>query len=171
MHGPSLFLIARSVTARVEAPLAPTRACPDSGLALSYTLPWGSTTPPPPTQTAHGTARTMTDTPASVAPPKKRSLFKRAAWQDAPKKDGEDMFSHSNEFNDIVAEQARIRAEEKKQAEAARKRKHSEPRDQKRRRISNDTEEPVPTKSSSASRERASRTASKVYASGPTSQY
>ncbi|KAI4935453.1 uncharacterized protein J4E92_002742 [Alternaria infectoria] len=104
----------------------------------------------------------MTDTPASVAPPKKRSLFKRAAWQDAPKKDGEDMFSHSNEFNDIVAEQARIRAEEKKQAEAARKRKHSEPRDQKRRRISNDTEEPVPTKSSSASRERASRTTSKV---------
>ncbi|KAI4618419.1 hypothetical protein J4E80_005017 [Alternaria sp. BMP 0032] len=104
----------------------------------------------------------MTDTPASVAPPKKRSLFKRAAWQDAPKKDGEDMFSHSNEFNDIVAEQARIRAEEKKQAEAARKRKHSEPRDQKRRRISNDTEEPVPTKSSSASREWASRTASKV---------
>jgi hypothetical protein len=107
----------------------------------------------------------MTDPTASAAPPKKRSLFKRAAWQDAPKKDGADMFSHTNEFNEIVAEQARIRAEEKKQAEAARKRKHSEPRDQKRRRISNDNEEPVPTNSSSASRERKGKTASKVYAS------
>ena len=107
----------------------------------------------------------MTDKSASAAPPKKRSLFKRAAWQDAPKKDGEDMFSHSNEFSDIVAEQARIRAEEKKKAEAARKRKHSEPRDQKRRRISNDNDEPIPTKSSSASKERAGRTASKAYVS------
>jgi hypothetical protein len=111
----------------------------------------------------------MTDPTASAGPPKKRSLFKRAAWQDAPKKDGDDMFSHSNEFNDIVAEQARIRAEEKKKAEAARKRKHCEPRDQKRRRISNDTQEPVPTKSSSASKERAGITASKVYVLRPVS--
>ncbi|CAG5175327.1 uncharacterized protein ALTATR162_LOCUS8049 [Alternaria atra] len=111
----------------------------------------------------------MTDKTASAAPPKKRSLFKRAAWQDAPKKDGEDMFSHSNEFSDIVAEQARIRAEEKKKAEAARKRKHSEPRDQKRRRISNDNEEPIPTKSSSASKERAGRNASKARSITPLS--
>ncbi|CAN9369299.1 hypothetical protein CC77DRAFT_1040136 [Alternaria alternata] len=104
----------------------------------------------------------MTDSTASAAPPKKRSLFKRAAWQDAPKKDSEDMFSHSNEFKDIVAEQARTRAEEKKKAEAARKRKHSEPRDQKRRRISNDSEELVPPKNGSASKERVGRTAAKA---------
>jgi hypothetical protein len=107
----------------------------------------------------------MTDSTASAAPPKKRSLFKRAAWQDAPKKDSEDMFSHSNEFKDIVAEQARTRAEEKKKAEAARKRKHSEPRDQKRRRISNDSEELVPPKNGSASKERVGRTAAKACAS------
>ena len=49
----------------------------------------------------------MTDATTGAPAPKKRSLFKRAAWQDAAKKEDEDMFSHSNEFKDIVAEENR----------------------------------------------------------------
>ncbi|KAJ5064710.1 ubiquitin-2 like Rad60 SUMO-like-domain-containing protein [Bipolaris maydis] len=79
----------------------------------------------------------MTQATPSAAPPKKRSLFKRPAWQDSPKDDDADIFSHSNEFADIIADEARRRAEEKKQEETRRTRKHSQPRDSKRRRTSN----------------------------------
>jgi hypothetical protein len=165
VHGPCLFLIYRE---KRDCALKPhlhlPAPSPKTDAILAHTLPWGGETPPLLGSTAHGIARTMADPTASAAPPKKRSLFKRAAWQDAPKTDSEDMFSHSNEFNDIVAEQARIRAEEKKKAEAARKRKHSEPRDQKRRRISNDSEELAPPQTGSASKEQVSRAASKAYA-------
>ncbi|XP_014552286.1 hypothetical protein COCVIDRAFT_41534 [Bipolaris victoriae FI3] len=78
----------------------------------------------------------MTQATPSAAPPKKRSLFKRPAWQDSPKDDDADIFSHSNEFADIIADEARRRAEEKKQEETRRARKHSQPRDSKRRRTS-----------------------------------
>ncbi|EUC45773.1 hypothetical protein COCMIDRAFT_94669 [Bipolaris oryzae ATCC 44560] len=78
----------------------------------------------------------MTQATQSAAPPKKRSLFKRPAWQDSPKDDDADIFSHSNEFADIIADEARRRAEEKKQDETRRARKHSQPRDSKRRRTS-----------------------------------
>jgi hypothetical protein len=104
----------------------------------------------------------MTDTTTSVALPKKRSLFKRAAWQDAPKKENEDIFSHSNEFPDIVAAQTKRKAEERKNVEAPKQRKNSEPHDRKRRRISNDDEERALPKSASSSRARPSRTSSKA---------
>lgn len=109
----------------------------------------------------------MTDTsegaPAPV--PKKRSLFKRAAWQDEPKKEGkdEDIFSHANEFNSIVAEQNRREAEKRKKAVEERKRKHSGPTERKRRRISSDHDEPISLRSGSGSAARATRTSSKAY--------
>ncbi|EOA80776.1 uncharacterized protein SETTUDRAFT_181954, partial [Exserohilum turcica Et28A] len=86
-------------------------------------------------------------TPTGAAPPKKRSLFKRPAWQDSPKNEDADIFSHSNEFSDIVAEQARRREEEKK------KKRHG---DRKRRRTSDHGEEPSSTTSG------AGRTSSKT---------
>ena len=106
----------------------------------------------------------MTDASASAPAPKKRSFFKRAAWQDAEKKEGEDIFSHSSEFKDIVAEQARRREEDKRKEEAA-KRKQAEQRESKRRRVSDEAEPPTLTKSESASSARATRAASKAYAS------
>ncbi|KAF1920177.1 ubiquitin-2 like Rad60 SUMO-like-domain-containing protein [Ampelomyces quisqualis] len=63
----------------------------------------------------------MMDTTPGAPAPKKRSLFKRAAWQDAPKNEGEDMFSHANEFSNIVAERNRLKAEKRRQADAERK--------------------------------------------------
>jgi hypothetical protein len=109
----------------------------------------------------------MTDTTTSVAPPpKKRSLFKRAAWQDAPKKDNEDIFSHSNEFPDMMAAQNKRKSAEKREAEASRQRKASEPHDRKRRRISNEGEQAALPKSGS-SQQRASRTPSKACAVSP----
>ncbi|PVH95998.1 hypothetical protein DM02DRAFT_617505 [Periconia macrospinosa] len=75
----------------------------------------------------------MTDGDAGATaapPPKKRSFFKKAAWQtQAPKSQDEpeaDMFSHSNTFDEIVAEEARLKLAAKKKAEAARKRKAEE---------------------------------------------
>ncbi|KAF1830001.1 hypothetical protein BDW02DRAFT_123398 [Decorospora gaudefroyi] len=102
----------------------------------------------------------MTGSAGNVALPKKRTLFKRAAWQDAPNKEGDDIFSHSNEFNDIVAEQARRRAEEKRKEDATRKRKNSEPYEKKRRRISAEEEEPALSKTGSSSKAQGSRTGS-----------
>jgi hypothetical protein len=85
----------------------------------------------------------MTDTPAGAPAPKKRSFFKRAAWQDAAKKDSEDIFSHSNEFNDLVAAQNRRKAEERQKAEEQRKieaeaeqKRKQEQRERKKRRLS-----------------------------------
>ena len=106
----------------------------------------------------------MTDTTTSIAPTKKRSLFKRAAWQDAPKKENEDIFSHSNEFPDIIAAQTKRKAEERKAVEATKQRKNPEPQDRKRRRISNDDDGPALLKCGSSSKPRASRTGSKACA-------
>ncbi|KAF2657323.1 hypothetical protein K491DRAFT_626748 [Lophiostoma macrostomum CBS 122681] len=90
----------------------------------------------------------MTDaTPgATDAPPKKRSFFKKAAWQTNVKPEGEkeqNVFSHSNEFKDIVAEQTRRKQEEKKLKEEEKKRKREEERERKRCRISDEVEEPL----------------------------
>ncbi|OAG00557.1 uncharacterized protein CC84DRAFT_1129363 [Paraphaeosphaeria sporulosa] len=94
----------------------------------------------------------MTDpTDGAAAPPKRRAFgFKKAAWQTAPKKDEQDMFSHSNEFQDIVAEQAK-RQEEKKKAEEAQKQrqKAEEERHRKRRKVSVESDEGVQARSSS----------------------
>ena len=98
----------------------------------------------------------MTETTTSAAPPKKRILFKRPAVQAAAKNEEADIFSHSNEFSDIVALEEKRRAEAKKQAEAS--------RDRKRRRISNDNEESLRPKSGSDKKAQASRTSSKACA-------
>lgn len=79
----------------------------------------------------------MTEPTNGAAAPKKRTFgFKKAAWQTAPKKDEQDMFSHSNEFQDIVAEQAK-RQEDKKKAEEAlkQKQKAEEERNGKKRKV------------------------------------
>jgi hypothetical protein len=81
----------------------------------------------------------MTDTTQGAPPPKKRSLFKRAAWQDKPKAENEDIFSHSNEFTNIVAEQTRLQAEKRQQRL---KEKQASQADRKRRKVSNDHDEP-----------------------------
>ncbi|KAH9860676.1 hypothetical protein J1614_012008 [Plenodomus biglobosus] len=88
----------------------------------------------------------MTDPTTAAPAPKKRSLFKRAAWQDAAKKEDEDMFSHSNEFKDIVAEQNRRQEEEKRKAEEeAKQRKASVSRESKskRRKVSTEDKKPM----------------------------
>jgi hypothetical protein len=91
----------------------------------------------------------MTDSTKGAPAPKKRSLFKRAAWQDTPhtEGEGEDMFSHANEFQNIVAEQNKREAEKRKKAAEERKRKHDGMADRKRRKVSVDHNEPVLPKS------------------------
>jgi hypothetical protein len=79
----------------------------------------------------------MTDTTPGAPAPKKRSLFKRAAWQDQPKAEDEDIFSHRNEFTNIVAEQTRLQAE-KRQQKLKEKEKQAGHVDRKRRKVSND---------------------------------
>ncbi|KAF2832238.1 hypothetical protein CC86DRAFT_280471 [Ophiobolus disseminans] len=112
----------------------------------------------------------MTDTADSAPPPKKRSLFKRAAWQDAPKTDGEgdDMFSHANEFDKIVAEENRL-AEEKRRKAHERKRKHDGQADRKQRKVSSDHDEPILPRSGSGSAARATRISSKARSRTPLS--
>jgi hypothetical protein len=111
----------------------------------------------------------MTDTTQGAPAPKKRSLFKRAAWQDAPKTDGEDIFSHANEFKNIVAEQSRLQAEKRRQAQDERKRKPAGHADRKRRKVSSDhvdkdeDNEPAAPTSGSGSSTRPDRTGSKAY--------
>lgn len=105
----------------------------------------------------------MTDTTQGASAPKKRPLFKRAAWQDAAKTEGEDMFSHANEFKDLVVEQARCKDEEEQKAERERRRRQIEQRERKRRKVSPLNEEPIVPKSGSGSRPR-KRTGSKAYA-------
>lgn len=100
----------------------------------------------------------MTDTTPSASAPKKRSLFKRAAWQDAPKTE-EDIFSHAKDFGNIVAEQNRLQAEKRKQAEEARRKKEGSD-GSKRRKASGgaqDDEEPRLSGSGSGSSARAGR--------------
>lgn len=94
----------------------------------------------------------MTDATKGAPAPKKRSLFKRAAWQDAAKRENEDIFSHSNEFKDLVAEENRRKEEEKRQlAEAKRQAEAEQKREQagkpdnksKRRKVSTDNEDTI----------------------------
>lgn len=82
----------------------------------------------------------MSDTTGGLPTRKKRSLFKRAAWQDADTKDGQDMFSHANEFKDIVAQQQK-RSEEERKLKATDSKLAANPshhREKKRRRISSE---------------------------------
>lgn len=115
----------------------------------------------------------MTEATTDAPAPRKRSLFKRAAWQDAAKKEGEDMFSHSNEFKDIVAEESRQREEDKrKHAEAKRKaeeeeklehaRKRDKDKRDKRRKVSAEFDEPTLLRSDSAESSRVSRSQTKA---------
>ena len=113
----------------------------------------------------------MTDATTGAPAPKKRSLFKRAAWQDAAKRENEDIFSHSSEFKDIVAEENRRKEEKKrKQAEAKRKAEEEQKREQverqeekgKRRKVSTDYDEPILLRSGSADSGRISRSQSKA---------
>lgn len=113
----------------------------------------------------------MTEATTGAPAPKKRALFKRAAWQDAAKKENEDMFSHSNEFKDIVAEENRRKEKEReKQAEAKRKAEEEEKRAQaekhdkkgKRRKVSAEFDEPILLRSDSGDSTRISRSQSKA---------
>ncbi|KAF2013658.1 hypothetical protein BU24DRAFT_464417 [Aaosphaeria arxii CBS 175.79] len=92
----------------------------------------------------------MTDetTGGSAPPPKKRSFFKKAAWQTKPKTDGEkekDMFSHSSEYAEILADEASRKKErrekQRREEEEKKKLKAEEERRRKRRKVS--TEEPL----------------------------
>ena len=108
---------------------------------------------------------TETTPAATAAPPKKRSFFKKAAWQTKVKPEGEkdqDIFSHSNEFKDIVAEQTR-RKQEEKRIKLEEKRKREESRERKRRRISDEAEDLKPSRSGSGSSPRSDRKESKAY--------
>jgi hypothetical protein len=76
--------------------------------------------------------------------PKKRSFFKKAAWQTKKDTDDEkehDIFSHSNEFKDIVAEENKRKQEQRRLREEEKKRKVEEKQDRKRRKISLELEE------------------------------
>lgn len=77
---------------------------------------------------------------------------------DAAKKEGDDMFSHANEFTDIVAEQNKREEEKRKKAEGEKK------REKKRRKASADHVPALPQEASGTST-RESRTASKAYTS------
>ncbi|KAH7391982.1 ubiquitin-2 like Rad60 SUMO-like-domain-containing protein [Pyrenochaeta sp. MPI-SDFR-AT-0127] len=77
----------------------------------------------------------MTDNTQGASVPKKRSFFKRAAWQDVTKKEGQDMFSHTNEFKYIVAEQIRHRAEEERKTVLEQQHKQAEQHDGKRQKM------------------------------------
>lgn len=111
----------------------------------------------------------MTDATTGALAPKKRSLFKRAAWQDAAKNEGGDIFSHSNEFNDIVAEEKRRKEEEKRKHEEAKRKAEEEQKRElaekqkkgKRRKVSSDYDEPILPRSNSGDSRRANRLESK----------
>ena len=98
-----------------------------------------------------------------VAPLKKRSFFKKAAWQTKVKADpNQDLFSHSNEFKDIIAEEHRRKEEDRKKKVEEKQRKADEERAQKRRRVSiehEDLGQPVGRSSSSTSSGRKERKA------------
>ncbi len=103
----------------------------------------------------------MTETTEGAPAPKKRSFFKRAAWQDAKPSDGEDMFSHSNEFKDIVAEENRRRREQ----EEERQRRHAQSREKKRRKVSleNEAIEQAESRSKASKTSKTTWVASSVY--------
>ncbi|KAF2749480.1 hypothetical protein M011DRAFT_465923 [Sporormia fimetaria CBS 119925] len=71
----------------------------------------------------------MTDTEAPK--PKKRTFFKKAAWQEKKEEDDQrDIFRHADTFRDIVAEENRRKQEEKE-----RKRQEEEQRKQRKRKL------------------------------------
>lgn len=77
----------------------------------------------------------------NAAAPKKRSFFKKAAWQTSDRAEkNEDIFSHSNEFKDIVAEEKRRKREEKRIKDEKR-RKSNESHERKRRKLSEEGED------------------------------
>ncbi|KAF2112379.1 ubiquitin-2 like Rad60 SUMO-like-domain-containing protein [Lophiotrema nucula] len=102
-----------------------------------------------------------TETPP-VAPPKKRSFFKKAAWQTTAKEEPgkeKDIFSHSNEYKDVVAEQTKQRLKEKKEkaVREEKKRRADEARDSKKRKLSvedDDEEVKMPSSGSQGSGKR-----------------
>jgi hypothetical protein len=117
--------------------------------------------------TVHATRRPMSDPSKSAPAPKKRSLFKRAAWQDAPRNDEEDMFSHSKDFKNIVAEQNRIAAEERRKAEQDRARKQATRGDSKRRKVSTDHDDTALPDGGADSSSRTARTGSTPLSPAP----
>lgn len=102
---------------------------------------------------------------ASAPPPKKRSFFKKAAWQTEAKADTgkeEDMFSHSNEFRDIVNEEKQRRQKERMLAEEKRRHKPKE-QDKKRRKASPDIEASKEPRTGSSSSPQSCRKERKSY--------
>lgn len=90
----------------------------------------------------------MADEPKAKPAPK-RSFFKKPSWQTAAKTEGatQDIFSHSNDYANIVAEKARRLKEEedrrkaeeaKKKAELESEKIATEDHDRKRRKVSLD---------------------------------
>jgi hypothetical protein len=95
---------------------------------------------------------TDTASGAAAPAPKKRSFFKKAAWQTTtPKVEGEkeqDMFSHSHDFRDLIAEESkRKNAErlevERQKAEEVRLKAEKELGKKKKRKLSIDMEEDI----------------------------
>lgn len=133
----------------------------------------------PLTTPAHVFAPTiMTDAApeSATAPapaPKKRSFFKKAAWQTEEITEGakeKDLFSHKSSFLDIQAENDRIKRErkaaelERKRREEEEKRNAEEKHDRKRRRISLEDDDDVkPHMSRSGSIARSGRRETKEY--------
>lgn len=110
----------------------------------------------------------MTDDTQETQLPKKRSFFKRAAWQDVAKKEDQDMFSHANKFKDIVAEQNKRREEEERMVELKRQCRQAERREGKRRKVSTESlEKPSLSSSVVGSISRASRSGTDVYVYSP----
>jgi hypothetical protein len=109
-----------------------------------------------------------TDATHTATAPKKRSLFKRAAWQDAPKSEGDDIFSHSKDFQSIVAQQSQAQDEKRRRAAEERAQKHAAPTERKRRKLSSEHDEPALPGSRSGSSARPGRTgSSKGYRHSP----
>jgi hypothetical protein len=120
----------------------------------------------PPSFHVHGPEMTDASNPAAPVAPiekKKRSFFKKAAWQTKPKTEESDLFSHSNEFKDIVAEENKRKQEERQKKEDEKKRKAEEEQVRKRRRVSREHEEPKAQLNRSGSSTRSSRRADKAY--------
>jgi len=113
----------------------------------------------------------MPDTTASeaVPPPKKRTFFKKAAWQTAAKPEKEkDIFSHADTFKDIVAEEAKRKREAKEKAQAVKKRNPEDAGTRKKRKVSQDEDElKLPGNGGPESPSRTGRMGSVGYALSP----
>jgi hypothetical protein len=149
LHGP--FGKRDRATAPLGLALSPTRSTVTSFSLVAHT------------HASTNTTSFMTDTTAGAPVPKKRSFFKRAAWQDAPKEQ-DDIFSHAKNFKHVVAEQNRREEEEKHaKAEEERIRKYDAKHNRKRRKVSSEVgEASVPTGGSGSSA-RTSKMSNKAY--------